>query len=347
MRAVPIACAAAFAHSTRAASSPSPRESGAKVQLQFTPTDIRTTYSIAATSPLENHLSILRVRHRTEYRYGHAVSLGPHRLMCRPRDSHDLRLIDTGIAISPQPVELRWMHDVFGNSIAIASFDQPAAELVFESTFRAEHFPLPERTLVLDDYAITLPLSYSASEAVDLGASRARQYPDPEHKLDAWVKALLDKTPGTKTLDVLMAMIAAIKSEFDYKRREEVGVQPPVATLELGSGSCRDFAVFMMEAVRFIGLAAQFVSGYLYDEALIDAGGGLVGGGATHAWIQVYLPGVGWVEFDPTNALVGGRNLIRVAVAREAAQAAPLIGSFTGTAADFLALNVTVEVTAE
>jgi transglutaminase-like putative cysteine protease len=292
-------------------------------------------------------MSILRVNHRTEYRYQQPVVLGPHRLMCRPRDSHDLRLLDTGLAISPHPSELRWMHDVFGNSIAIATFSEPADELTFESTFRAEHYPLPERTLVIDDYAVTLPLSYSASEDVDLGSSKARHYPDPEHKLDAWVKSLLDRTPGHATLDVLMAMIGAIKSDFIYKRREEVGVQSPVETLDLGSGSCRDFAVFMMDAVRFLGLAAQFVSGYLYDEALVGAGGGLVGGGATHAWIQVYLPGVGWVEFDPTNALVGGRNLIRVAVAREAAQAAPLIGSFTGTAGDFLALNVRVEVTAE
>jgi transglutaminase-like putative cysteine protease len=292
-------------------------------------------------------LSILRVTHRSEYRYRHPVVLGPHRLMCRPRDSHDLRLLDTGITITPQPSALRWMHDVFGNSVAIATFSEPAAELLFESSFRAEHFPLPERTLIIDDYAATLPLSYSASDDVDLGASKARHYPDPEHKLDAWVKSLLDKTQGGGTLDVLMAMIAAIKSEFTYQRREEVGVQTPVETLELKSGSCRDFAVFMMDAVRFLGLAAQFVSGYLYDEALIDAGGGLVGGGATHAWIQVYLPGVGWVEFDPTNALVGGRNLIRVAVAREAVQAAPLVGSFTGAADDFLALNVTVEVTTE
>jgi transglutaminase-like putative cysteine protease len=292
-------------------------------------------------------LTILRVTHRTEYRYRQPVVLGPHRLMCRPRDSHDLRLLDTGIKITPQPAALRWMHDVFGNSIAIAAFSEAASQLEFESTFRAEHFPLPERTLVIDDYAETLPLSYSASEGVDLASSKARHYPDPEHRLDAWVKMLLEKTPGSKTLDVLMAMINAIKSEFSYMRREDVGVQTPVETLELGSGSCRDFAVFMMDAVRFLGLAAQFVSGYLYDEALIDAGGGLVGGGATHAWIQVYLPGVGWVEFDPTNALVGGRNLIRVAVAREAAQAAPLIGSFTGVPGDFLALHVTVEVTAE
>ena len=267
--------------------------------------------------------------------------------MCRPRDSHDLRLLDTGITIAPQPSDLRWMHDVFGNSIAIATFSEPASELVFESTFRAEHFPLPERTLVIDDYAATLPMSYSASEDVDLASSKARHYPDAEHKLDAWVKSLLERTPGNKTIDVLTAMIGAIKTEFTYNRREEVGVQTPVETLKLKAGSCRDFAVFMMDAVRFLGLAAQFVSGYLYDEALIDAGGGLVGGGATHAWIQVYLPGVGWVEFDPTNALVGGRNLIRVAVAREAAQAAPLIGSFTGSSGDFLALHVKVEVTAE
>ncbi len=238
------------------------------------------------------------------------------------------------------------MHDVFGNSIAIARFSDAAAELTIESTFRAEHYPLPGRTLLIDDYAATLPFGYPACEALDLGPYQVRQYPDPERKLDAWVTSLLDKT-GPATLDVLMGMIAAIKSGFAYRRREEAGVQTPVQTLLLQAGSCRDFAVFMMDAVRFLGLAAQFVSGYLYDEALLDTGGSLVGGGATHAWIQVYLPGVGWVEFDPTNALVGGRNLIRIAVAREAAQAAPLIGSFTGTAGDFLVLKVTVEVTAE
>lgn len=267
--------------------------------------------------------------------------------MSRPRDSHDLRLLDTGLMIVPQPAELRWMHDVFGNSIAMAKFGEPASELIFESTFRAEHFPLPGQTIVVDDYAAKLPLSYSASEDVDLGSLRARHYPDLDHKLDSWVKTILERSPSYATLDVLVAMNNAIKADFSYLRREEVGVQTPVETLDLGRGSCRDFAVFMMDAVRCLGLAAQFVSGYLYDEKLIDAGGGLVGGGATHAWIQVYLPGVGWVEFDPTNALMGGRNLIRVAVAREAAQAAPLIGSFIGAPSDFLSLQVDVEVTAE
>ena len=148
-------------------------------------------------------------------------------------------------------------------------------------------------------------------------------------------------------MSVLTAMTTAIKQDFAYARREEVGVQTPLETLALKSGSCRDFAVFMMEAVRSIGLAARFVSGYLYDENLIGAPTGLVGGGATHAWLQVYLPGAGWVEFDPTNALVGGKNLIRVAVARQASQAAPLAGGFTGAPDDFLSMHVTVEVTAE
>lgn len=267
--------------------------------------------------------------------------------MCRPRDSHDLRLLDTGITITPQPADLRWIHDVFGNSIAVATFVEPAADLCFESTFRAEHFPLPARTIVIDEHAATLPFSYSASEDVDLAASKARHYPDPEHRLDVWVKSLLQRTPGFASMEVLMAMVAEIKSGFTYKRREEVGVQSPVETMHIGSGSCRDFAVFMMDAARALGFAAQFVSGYLYDAALIDAGGGLVGGGSTHAWVQIYLPGVGWVEFDPTNALIGGRNLIRVAVARNAAQAAPLSGSFIGTPADFLSLKVNVAVTAE
>jgi transglutaminase-like putative cysteine protease len=292
-------------------------------------------------------LTVLCVTHRTEYHYQKPVVLGQHWLMCRPRDSHDLRLLDTGITISPQPADLRWIHDVFGNSIAVASFDEPAADLAFESTFRAEHFPLPARTIVIDEHAATLPFSYSASEDIDLAASRARHYPDPEHRLDAWVKALLQKTPGFNTMEVLMAMVAAIKSGFTYQRREEPGVQSPIETLQLGSGSCRDFAVFMMDAARALGFAAQFVSGYLYDEKLIDAGGGLIGGGSTHAWVQIYLPGVGWVEFDPTNALIGGRNLIRVAVARDAAQAAPLYGSFTGAPADFLSMKVNVAVTAE
>ena len=292
-------------------------------------------------------MTVLQVKHRTTYLYDKAVEFGDHRLVCRPRDSHDLRLLGTTLSIDPPASSIRWIHDVFGNSIAIATFKQAAQRLVFESGFRAEHFPTEERSLEVEGYAAKFPFSYSAQDAMDLAHNRDRHYPDPEHKLDAWAKAVLEKTPGGETLAVLTAMTREIKQQFKYAAREAVGVQPPLETLELQSGSCRDFAVFMMEAARSLGLAAHFVSGYLYDEKLIGAAGGLVGGGTTHAWVQLFLPGAGWVEFDPTNALIGGRNLIRVAVTRDASQAVPLAGSYNGKPEDFVSMTVEVEVTAE
>jgi transglutaminase-like putative cysteine protease len=208
-------------------------------------------------------MTILNVRHKTTYTYKQPVQFGEHRLMCRPRDSHDLRLIDTALVITPPSSAIRWMHDVFGNSIAIASFAESAASLVFESSFRAEHFPAAAREIVVEPYADNLPFSYSAEDTADLGRTKERHYADPEHKIDAWVKDLLAKTPGGRTLDVLMAMTTGIKEQFKYAGREAEGVQTPLDTLSLGSGSCRDFAVFMMEAARSLGLAARFVSGYL------------------------------------------------------------------------------------
>lgn len=291
-------------------------------------------------------MTILHVVHRTVYTYKQPVQFGDHRLMCRPRDSHDLRLIDTTLVIDPAASAIRWLHDVFGNSIAIASFSQRAQRLVFESAFRAEHYPVTRREIFLEPYAQAFPFSYSAEDTADLGRTNERHYPDPDHRIDAWAKGVLERTRGG-TMDVLMAMTTGIKEQFRYAARDAEGVQTPLDTLSFGSGSCRDFAVFMMEAARSLGLAARFVSGYLYDESLIGASGGMVGGGATHAWLQVFLPGAGWVEFDPTNALVGGRNLIRVAVTRDASQAVPLSGSYTGAPDDFLSIAVDVKVTTE
>ena len=143
-----------------------------------------------------------------------------------------------------------------------------AQELTFMSEFRAEHFPAAPQQISIEPYASSFPFSYSASDAVDLGRTKERHYSDPEHKIDEWARALLQEVPEARTLDALTAMTAAIKERFRYIAREAPGMQTPLETLELGSGSCRDFALFMMEAARSLGLAARFVSGYLYDERL-------------------------------------------------------------------------------
>ena len=146
------------------------------------------------------------------------------------------------------------------------------------------------------------------------------------------------------TSHLLMTMTYAIKEGFSYERREAPGVQTPLQTLERRRGSCRDFAVLMIEAARALGVAARFVSGYVYVPKGADEPVRL-GGGATHAWCQIYLPGAGWVEFDPTNGLVGSKDLIRVAVARNPSQAAPLTGAYFGASGDEMGMEVTVEVT--
>jgi transglutaminase-like putative cysteine protease len=292
-------------------------------------------------------MTILNVLHCTRYRYASPVRFGDHRMMMRPRDSHDLRLIATSLTISPAAT-VRWMHDVFGNSVAVARFHEDGQELLIESSFRFEHYPLPAAEVTLEEFARAYPFSYDAGEVPDLGRTAERHYPDPEHKIDLWARRFVEANPDHDTMAMLVAMTEAINAQFTYNPRDEMGTQDPLVTLDSGSGTCRDYALFLMEAARSLGFATRFVSGYLYDESLIGGSATeVVGGGATHAWVQIYLPGAGWVEFDPTNALVGGRNLIRVAVARDPKQAIPLAGSFTGKTDDYLGMEVQVEITAE
>ena len=289
--------------------------------------------------------TMLTIRHRTVYQYRRPVTFNQHRLMFRPRDSHDMRLIETRLEISPT-AQIRWFHDVFGNSAAIAVFEDAAAELRFESTIVVEHFGIRETEFSIDSYARTLPFTYSSEEIPDLGRTVERHYADPDRKIDEWARQFMNSGGPTETDRLLIDMTKAIKQQFNYETRATEGIQTPVETLDNGAGSCRDYALLMMEAARCLGLAARFVSGYLYDPALGDVRSSVVGAGHTHAWVQVYLPGAGWVEFDPTNGQVGGKNLIRVAVARDPSQAVPLQGTFTGGADDYIAMTVTVEVTA-
>lgn len=287
----------------------------------------------------------LTVDHKTTYRYARPVVFGAHRLMFRPRDSHDLRLIDASLTISP-PGEVSWYHDVFSNSVTVVRPASRSALLSFKSVIVIERYPSAGIDFRIEPYARTLPFPYPNSEMPDLGRTIEQQYPDQKHRIVEWTRGYLNPNGPTDTREFLLGVTEGIRSTFRYESRDDPGTRTPEDTLRFGSGSCRDFALFMMEAVRSVGLAARFVSGYLYDPSLDSAGEATVGAGATHAWVQVYLPGAGWQEYDPTNGIAGGANLIPVAVVREPGQAVPVQGTFDGTQADFLNMEVDVRVTA-
>jgi transglutaminase-like putative cysteine protease len=285
-------------------------------------------------------MSLITVRHVTVYRYSEPVELGEHRMMFRPRESHDLRLLRSSLEITPNPANLRWLHDVFDNSVAVATFDVPTLELCFDSSVMLEHFEntLPEYPL--EEYAKTYPFRYSDEELPNLAPALVNQY--PSDSLSLWVSQFLDPSGVTATMSLLRSMTIGIRRDFRYTRRPEKGVQSPSQTLQRRCGSCRDFALLMIEATRSLGLAARFVSGYILVPGMDS--GATRGGGATHAWMQAYLPGAGWIDFDPTNSSIGNRNLIRVALAWDPKQALPLWGTYVGAASSFLGMDVTVSV---
>jgi transglutaminase-like putative cysteine protease len=290
----------------------------------------------------------VHIVHTTSYRYARPVRFTTHRLMLRPRDSHDLRLNSATLGLTPPFADTRWAHDVFGNSVAFVDWGEHVAgdHLKIVSTLKLEHFPgaVPHAADELEPITERFPFSYGAEEFPDLARSLERHYPDPEGAVGRWARKFVKNGEPMRIMALLSAITQAIKGDFTYVAREAEGTNAPARTLESKSGACRDFALLMMEAVRSLGFAARFVSGYLYDEALVDSEEHVIGGGATHAWCEVYIPGAGWVEFDPTNGLVAGRNLIRVCVARTPEQAIPIAGGFIGGRNDFLGMSVDVEV---
>ncbi len=288
-------------------------------------------------------MTVLTVKHVTTYSYGSPVRLGEHRMMLRPRDSNDQRLLKASLVIEPLPHRLRWIHDVFDNCVAIADFVGQTRRLEVENNITLEHIASDEPEFLLEDRARTYPFSYDSEEMPDLARAIERHYPDPNGELDRWVRQFVNQGRPTETGALLMTLTHAINESLVYERRTARGTLSPLETLALRRGSCRDFATLMMEAARALGFAARFVSGYLYVPSR-DSGESHRGGGSTHAWCQVFLPGSGWVEFDPTNGIVGNRDLIRVAVARDARQAVPLHGFYYGKVEDEQGMVVSVNV---
>lgn len=282
----------------------------------------------------------LKIHHRTTYRYNGPVRLGPHRLMLRPRESREVRLRSMELSISPQ-AQVSWAHDVAGNMVATAVFDGTTDTLQIESRAEIELHAAAWPVFDVAASAIGYPFQYRDDEWTDLGAMTVPQYPDMGGRLKQWTTAFV-LGARTDTLALLKDVNTGIAAWISYQERDQEGTQSPVETLDRGWGSCRDMAVLFVEAVRTLGFGARVVSGYLHNPANTLQGTG--GAGSTHAWAEVFVPGAGWITFDPTNRGVGGANLIPVAVGRDIRLVMPVAGAFVGSGQDFPTMSVEVSV---
>lgn len=287
---------------------------------------------------------LLGIHHRTTYLYQRPVSLGPHRLMLRPREGVALRLLSFAMETTP-PSLFRWSEDVHGNAIATATPLWAADCLTIDSRVRVDIVAGPPPQLA--NGAGCYPFRYTDSEWNDLGPLARPQHQDPQGELRGWAQGFVAAHP-TDTLSLLRDLNAGIASWVFYQSRDAQGTQTPLETLRRGWGSCRDLAVLLAEAVRWLGFGARLVSGYAYLPGLDLPGCDPAGpaAGSTHAWVEIYLPGAGWVAFDPTSGRHGSDNLVPVAVARDITQLPPVDGSFIGAAGDYVGMHVGVAVTA-
>jgi transglutaminase-like putative cysteine protease len=279
----------------------------------------------------------IRIVHRTAYHYLKPVLFGPHTALMRPREGHDVHITRARLEVEPD-ASLRWYRDIYGNSIAILTFpqEQRSNRLVLSSEVDVDLYDDPATDWGIDPMAQSYPFQYDSDEQVEIVPYRLPSYPHDGHAVQRWLRNLYEPGQFTSTSELLNTLNTQIFKSFRYVRREEAGVQAPCQTLALGTGSCRDYAVFMMEAARHWGFAARFVTGY------IQMGEGQHG--ATHAWTEIYLPGAGWRGFDPTNNKLAGAEHVSVGVARDHEKACPLHGSWKGPRGAFDRLEVSVQV---
>lgn len=266
----------------------------------------------------------IQIKHTTRYSYEEVVRLLPHTLHLRPREGHDIRLESSRLEISPQ-YKIHWQRDVYGNSVAIVSFTEPAQELVITSQVVVEHYEDQPLDFLLAETARSYPFRYDSMERVDLTPYQLALFPQDQPILQAWLGEICRPDRFTDTVELLTDINNKIVNELDYQVREEPGVQTPAETLSLGKGSCRDFATLFIELCRYCGFASRFVSGYLLADAAVEDHA------STHAWSEIYLPGSGWRGFDSTSGQLVGGDHIAAAVHRHPEAVPPIAGSFLGT----------------
>ncbi len=280
-------------------------------------------------------MSWFQINHETIYRYREPVRFAEHRLVLRPREGHDIHVEEMRLTVSPE-FEIEWRRDVFSNSIAIVHLLEESDELLIRSecvVHQTTDFPAVDRS---PPHEAPFPLLFDDRETIVAGAYRQTTFPDDGSAVQDWVKTI-DLPPRPDADSVVDTFNRAVHDSIRYNRREARGVQSPGETLALGTGSCRDLSVLLMEALRSLGFPARFASGYL------DCRASEAGRASTHAWAEAYLPETGWIGFDPT---IGDRTSNRhvvLGVSNHPRGVMPITGSYFGDRDQFLEMIVAVQ----
>ncbi len=223
----------------------------------------------------------LRIRHETIYEYKRPVTFGPWRLMMRPADTHGERVIEAAFELSP-PGETRWTYDAYGNSICHFTPQGPSQTLRVVNNLLIDRFPAPLSPLSMSDPHTAAPIMYEGPARTVLAPFITPATDGDSPHYGDWLGANISR-PGESALEHIMRINLTIHGAMRYAARNAYGTQSPSATLESGAGTCRDFAWLMIESLRRFGFAARFVTGYIHART-----NGSKGGGATHAWCEVF-----------------------------------------------------------
>ena len=277
----------------------------------------------------------LHIEHTTTYRYARIVSFGRHRLIIRPREGHDLRVERMELRLSPAH-RVRWIRDVFGNSIALVDWLEPASSLSIVNDIVVERLaPFPGRELH-DPWRVSFPPQYDALEMPVTDVYRVPSFPEDGPAVRAWLQEAFTSADPADAEGTLLALCELVRKTVVYRRRLEKGVQSPAQSLRQGSGSCRDLATLMMDAARLLGVSARFASGYFHCAA------SMAGHASTHAWTEAYLPTLGWRGFDPTTGAAVALAHVVTGVSSHPRGVMPVAGAFSGSRADCTSMDVTV-----
>ena len=276
------------------------------------------------------------LNHVTHYRYDHPINLGPQIIRLRPCPHARTRILSYSMRVVPGEHFINWQQDPQANYLARMVFPEKTTEFRIEVDFVAEMAVHNPFDFFLEPEAENFPFSYPAEQAHELQPYRACL--TPKTKFSAYLSTIPHEK--VRTIDFLVGLNQRLQQDIQYTIRLEPGVQTPEATLTKRSGSCRDSAWLLVQILRHLGFAARFVSGYLVQlapdiKSLDGPSGPEVDFTDLHAWCEVYLPGAGWIGFDPTSGLMAGEGHIPVACSPDPGSAAPVSGALDECECEF------------